>query len=121
MHYLATGKEQQYENFQCMEKFICGIPLQYPITREIKLTDQLKMNSQELLEAVLNHIPQLKSTSLPLFQNEFLQRPGKLIIKESSTRLIIERKAQDLLIDNISWNISLIKLPWHKKLFFVDW
>ncbi|MBV1923927.1 MAG: hypothetical protein KUG68_07870 [Flavobacteriaceae bacterium] len=121
LHYLATGKEKQYEHLQLMEKFLCVLPIQHPISREVVLSDEIKEKAKELLEAVLKHLPMLKSTSVGLFQNEFLQRPGKLIIENNTTKLIIEQKTQDLLLKNIPWNISVVKLPWHKRLFFVDW
>jgi len=121
LHYLATGQEKQYEHLQILEKFLCAIPLQHPINREVYLSDKLKENAEELLEAVLKHLPMLKSTSAELFQNEFLQRPGKLLLEKNTTKLIIEQKTQDLLLKSIPWNISVVKLPWHKRIFFVDW
>lgn len=121
LHYLATGKEQQFEALQLMEKFLCGMPLAFPVNREIILTTELKTKAEELLTAVLGHLPQLKSTSITLFQNEFLQRPGKLILDEGKPRLIVERRTQDILLDNLSWNLSLVQLPWIKELIFVDW
>jgi len=121
LHYLATGMEQQYEHLHVMEKFLCDVAPNETIDRDIIISKALKSKAAELLESVLTHIPQLKSTSIALFRNEFLQRPGKLVIEEQNTKLIVERKTQDILLDNLPWNISLVKLPWHKKIFFVDW
>jgi len=121
LHFLATGKEGQFEHLQLFEKFLCGVPINHSISREVKISKELKAKSTELLTAVLSHLPQLKSSSIDLLRNEFLQRPGKLILKENKVKLIIEQKTVDILLKNIAWNISLIKLPWLKNMFTVDW
>ena len=121
LHYVATGREMQTENLMVFEKFICNIPILYPINRFVKLPEEFKKNADEMLEALLNHWAVLKNSSIDLLRNEFLQRSGKIIFSGSRPRIIIERKTQDILLDKIPWNISLIKLPWQDKLLFVDW
>lgn len=121
LHYLATGKEQEFEHRHIVEKFLCGVPPHFTVDREIELSQEHKDKSAELLESVLGHLQQFKSTSITLLQNEFLQRPGKLVLEEGNAKMIVERKTQDILLDNLPWNITMVKLPWHKKLFFVDW
>ena len=121
LHYLATGKEQPYENELVFEKFLCNVPLQQPINRNIELTKDQKIACEVLLQAVLGHWESLKSKSTGLLQNEFLQREGKLILSKEKQTLIIERKAQDLLLDKLPWNIHLVKIPWKEKIIFVEW
>lgn len=121
LHYIATGKEQQFENNMVLEKFLCNLPSKYPINRFIQLEDEVKNHADEMLTAVIGHWEVMKNSSNDLLRNEFLQRPGKLIHTEGRPRIILERKTQDILIDKIPWNISMVKLPWKDKIIFVDW
>lgn len=121
LHYLATGREQPAEHEVIFEKFICNIPLFRTINRQIFLTEAQKNAANQLLKAVLEHWTTLKSNSIEILQNEFLQRDGKLTITNQKQNLFLQRKTQDLLLDRLPWNIHLVKLPWHDKILFVNW
>ncbi|WGH74154.1 contractile injection system tape measure protein [Tenacibaculum tangerinum] len=121
LHYVATKKEQQFENNLIFEKFLCNIPIQYPIERNIVLSDELKEKSEELLRAVLQNWNVLKNSSTDLLRNEFLQREGKLDLTKEQPRIIVESKTQDILLQKLHWNISMIKLPWIPSIVFIEW
>lgn len=122
LHYVATGKEQDYENAMTFEKFLCNIPIDEPIERNIVLSEEMKKEAAEMLQAVLSNWDIMKKSSAELLQNEFLQRPGKLsVIGDESPTIIIERKTQDVLLDKLSWNLSIIKLAWKKRIIYVNW
>ncbi|PIF34339.1 hypothetical protein CLU81_4978 [Flavobacterium sp. 9] len=122
LHYVATGKEQDYENAMTFEKFLCNIPIDEPIERNIVLSEEMKKEAAEMLQAVLDNWDIMKKSSAELLQNEFLQRPGKLsVIGDESPTIIIERKTQDVLLDKLSWNLSIIKLAWKKRIIYVNW
>lgn len=121
LHYIATGKEQDYENAMGFEKFLCNIPLAQPIERNIVLSDEMKKEAATMLQAVLSNWKVMKTASAELLQNEFLQRPGKLSINgDESPTIIIERKTQDILLDKLNWNLSIIKLAWKKRIIYVN-
>lgn len=122
LHYVATKKEQQFENNLIFEKFLCNLPIQSSIERNIVLSDELKEKSEELLRAVLQNWSILKNSSNDLLRNEYLQREGKLDLTKDNPTLTIERKTQDILLDTkLPWNLSLCKLPWMKELIFTNW
>ncbi len=122
LHYIATGKEQDYENAMAFEKFLCNIPIAQPIERNIVLSEEMKKEGEAMLQAVLSNWDIMKTSSAELLQNEFLQRPGKLNINgDDSPVIIIERKTQDILLDKLSWNLSIIKLAWKKRIIYVNW
>ncbi|WP_230406370.1 contractile injection system tape measure protein [Flavobacterium fluviale] len=122
LHYIATGKEQDYENAMGFEKFLCNIPLAQPIERNIVLSEEMKKEAVAMLQAVVSNWEVMKTASAELLQNEFLQRPGKLSIKGDDTpTIIIERKTQDILLDKLNWNLSIIKLAWKKRILYVNW
>ncbi|MWB94637.1 hypothetical protein GON26_09700 [Flavobacterium sp. GA093] len=121
LHYAATKKEKDYEHVMLFEKFLCGIPMQQSIRREITIEDKHKQQVEEMLLSVVEHWSALKNTSTAVLRTEFLQREGKLDWSESNPKLTIERKTQDLLLEKIPWNITIIKIPWIEKLIYTQW
>jgi len=121
LHYIATQKEQQLESDMLFEKMLCGVPIQQPINRHIILSEFIKEQSEELLQAILENWSILKNSSPDLLRIEFLQRSGLLSFKEDNPKITIERKTHDILLDKLPWGIGLCKLPWIEKLIFTDW
>lgn len=121
LHYIATEREQDYESEMLFEKLLCNIPIHQTINRNIILPDALKKESNEMLQSVLENWPVMKDSSVYLLQNEYLQRPGKIILTEGNPKIIVERKTQDILLDKLNWNLGIVKLAWKNKIIFVDW
>lgn len=121
LHYAATKQENDYEYTMLFEKFLCGLPLEYPIKREVNIEDYQKNHIEELLTAVVNHWSALKNSSTDILRTEFLQREGKLDLLDANPKLTIERKTQDILLDKIPWNISIVKIPWIEKIMYTEW
>ncbi|SEI85082.1 hypothetical protein SAMN05192553_101534 [Cyclobacterium xiamenense] len=121
VHYLATRRERPFDFELVFEKFLCGIPLTSPLSRETILSDSVKNKSEKLLESLIDHWKKLKNTGAETVRNEFLNRSGKLVIEETSDRLYVERKPQDVLLESLPWNLSLVKLPWQRKVIVVSW
>lgn len=121
LHYIATGKINAPEYDMIFEKFLCNIPMNQTINRHIKLSRKHKTQAKNVIESVQHNWAPMKKSSVALVQNEFFQRPGKLVITDSDYTLTVERKTQDILLEKLSWGIGLVKLPWHKKFIFVNW
>lgn len=121
LHYIATGKTNAPECDMIFEKFLCNIPVDQSINRHIKLSRKHKKQAKNLIESVQYNWSPMKNSSVALLQNEFFQRPGKLVIHDSDHTLTVERKTQDILLDRLSWGMSLVKLPWKEKFIFVNW
>lgn len=121
LHYAATKRENDYEHLMLFEKFLCGIPLQQSIQKEIKIDNKYKQQVEKMLDSAVHHWSALKNTSTAVLRSEFLQREGKLDWSESNPKLTIERKTQDLLLEKIPWNISIVKIPWIQKLIYTQW
>jgi len=121
LHYLATFNENIPEYKLVFEKFLCGIPHNFPIEKEGILTGKIKNEANELLMSTVNHWTALKNTSPEGLQQLFIQREGKLIQNDENFKLIIERKAQDVLLEMLPWNLSMIKLPWITGFISVEW
>ncbi len=120
-HFLATGEEEDFEFALVFEAFLCGLSLDEPLPKSVPLTDEIKDECHKLLMAVLGHWKALKSQSIPLLRKEFLQRQGKLILKDTTPRIVVERGGVDILLDKLPWAISMLQLPWHKEMMYVEW
>ncbi|MCT8339874.1 contractile injection system tape measure protein [Flavobacteriaceae bacterium TK19130] len=120
-HYLATGKTKPYEYEMGIAKLLIGFPTDRPVNRFIHLSHKQKRACDEFLIAVMKHWSALKSSSIELLRNEYLQREGKVTQKEDSMLLQFERKAQDILLDQLPWPVGVLKLPWLEKKIFVEW
>ncbi|WMJ72687.1 contractile injection system tape measure protein [Cytophagaceae bacterium ABcell3] len=121
LHYVATKTEQAFEHEMLFEKFCCNIPVGEPLPRNILLTDEMKREAENLLDAVRVHWKALKGTSSDTLRAEFLSRKGKLMLKGNFPKLIVERKVQDILLDKLPWGIGMAKFPWKKEMVFVEW
>jgi hypothetical protein len=121
LRYLATGSENFFGGNMVLEKFICGLPLKFPLARESQLSDVLKEEVVHLLVEVIRQWPVLKNTSPDGLRQLFIQRQGKLVKTGNGFKLLVERKAQDVLLEKLHWNYSIVKLPWRDELLFVEW
>jgi len=103
-----------------MEKYLCGFDPVEPIERFMPLTEAMKAESEQLLLAAIGHWDVLKNTSTDGLREAFLQRNGKLVPGDYE-RLIVEGSGIDILLEHLPWSFSLIKLPWMRKILYVDW
>ncbi|WP_265429438.1 contractile injection system tape measure protein [Chryseobacterium sp. YIM B08800] len=121
LHYIATGKTNAPEYDMVFEKFLCNIPMHQTINRHIKLSRKHKTQAKNVIESVQHNWSSMKKSSVALLQNEFFQRPGKLVVTDHDYTLTVEQKTQDILLKNLGWGLGLVKLPWKKKFMFVNW
>lgn len=121
LHYLATGHTQVAEFDLLLQKLLCNLPLEETLPNEIELTEKEKSESLQLLQSVINYWPPLKNTSAEGLRNTFLQREGKIEMKENGWLLTVEQKAFDILLEKLPWGFSTIQLPWMNNIISVDW
>jgi hypothetical protein len=121
LHYLATGNMSPQEYELAIAKILSGYPLEEPVNHSIKLTQQELTESESLLLSAIGQWEILKSTSPDGLREGFLQRNGKLYLKNGILTLQIEQGPIDMLLDHLPWNLSIIKLPWMKDILKVEW
>ncbi|MEM8525031.1 MAG: contractile injection system tape measure protein [Bacteroidota bacterium] len=121
IHYLTSGSTTAQEYELVLAKFLCGLPLNYPIPKDIQLKKEQLEEANHLLKTVVQHWSALGNTSPDGLREGFLQRAGKLAKRNDSWYLQIEPKTIDILLDRLPWGISMIQLPWKKELLLVEW
>jgi hypothetical protein len=119
--YIATGDAEIQEHRLVFPKLLCGMELAAPIERTGVITQKEMEEAEELLRIVLSYWKALKSTSIDGLRDSFLQRAGKLSVKEEDWQLDVEKKTLDILLGKLPWGFSIIKFPWMRKMVFVNW
>jgi hypothetical protein len=119
--YLASGETSTPENDLVLPKFLCGVPFNVPIDRQIILKETEKTESIKVLQAAIDHWGKLKKTSPDGLREGFLQREGKLEKRQQGWYLIVEQKSMDILLNYLPWNLRMVKLPWMEGILHVEW
>jgi hypothetical protein len=121
LHFLATGEAMAEEYELVIPKMLCAYPLQKPVDKDVRISDEEKEEAGHLLKEAIRQWEVLKSTSPSGFREGFLQRNGKLLTRNDQLYLQVEANSLDVLLDQLPWNLSIIKLPWMKKMIKVEW
>jgi hypothetical protein len=121
LQYLAFGTENNEEHELVLNKILCNIPIDEPISSGIVLTELEKAVSGELINAVLVQWEKLKNTSAESFQASFIQRDGALSRIEDNWNLKVENRGYDVLLNTLPWGLGMIKTPWMTEFIYVEW
>lgn len=124
LQFIATGQEECMEYAMPLNKLLCGLPLDHPLERFVKPSEEDKQSCEVLIRAAIKQWTVLKNTSSVELQHSFLQREGKLAIRpDEQWGLQVERKSIDILLDKLpyGWGYSVIQLPWMNNMLFVEW
>ncbi|KQC01776.1 contractile injection system tape measure protein [Pedobacter sp. Hv1] len=124
VHYLqfvATGLTQTEEPALALNKILCGIPLNEPITNEIEINEEEVSLIEGLITTMIGYWGAIGSSSIDGFRGNWLIRDGLLIEYEDKWELTIEKRAYDLLIHQSPFTFSIIKYPWMNKPLYVQW
>ncbi|NVM78413.1 hypothetical protein FHW83_004241 [Duganella sp. SG902] len=121
LQYLVDGRCDRAEPGLALNKLLCGIPLEAPIAAAIEPTGAELALCEQLLAAVIGNWPTMASTSLAALRETFLQREGRLQLKDDKWTLTVSRKTVDVLVDQINWSLSVIVYPWMPAPMAVLW
>lgn len=122
LHYLASGELDPPEYRLALAKVLCGLPLQNTLARDVELSEDEREECDTLLHVMLQHWGALRNSSADGLRGSFLMRPAKLTLRDHDEWLLqVERNSYDILLDQLPWSISMVKLPWMRKLMWVEW
>ena len=121
LQYLATGLTSFEEWDLSLNKVLCGVSLNTPISPNLELTTEEEELVRKLINGTIFNWEKMRGTRLETFRETFFMREGILYEKDNRWELIVERKAYDVLMDTMTWNISMINLSWMKKRLNVQW
>mgnify|MGYP006143546951 FL=1 len=121
LQYLADGRTRTPEHELALNKVLCGVPLAAPVDAAVDLTAEERTTCDHLLAAIIANWGAIPGTSVAGLRETFLQREGRLIVRDGAWRLTVQRKTLDLLVDRLPWSISVIVHPWMPMRLHVTW
>lgn len=121
LQYLVFGTESNEEHELVLNKILCNMPLNEPVSSGIIMTDSEIAVSSELINAILVQWDKLKNTSPLSFQASFLQRDGALSRIEENWNLKVESRGYDVLLNTLPWGLGMIKTSWMPEFIYVEW
>ncbi len=104
-----------------LNKLLCGVRTGKPIKRQVSLNPDEKQQLEGLLQGMIQNWKGLGNTSIAGLRESFLQRQGRLQLRDDAWHLLVEAKPYDMLLDQLPWSYSTIKYPWMERVIYVDW
>jgi len=104
-----------------LNKILCGIGAGVPIERQIDITDREEEAVEGLIQGMIQNWKVIGNTSIAGLRESFLQREGRLQLKDDAWHLLVEPRPYDMLLDQIPWSFSIIKHPWMERIVHVEW
>jgi hypothetical protein len=121
LHYMATGSVTAEEHELVIPKILCNYRVEEPVNTDTILSINELQEADDLMRAAITQWTILKSTSPDGLRQGFLQRNGKLQIRNEQLHIAVEKNTIDVLLDHLPWNLSMIKLPWSGAIIRVEW
>jgi hypothetical protein len=121
LQFLVYGENELSENFYPLNKILCGLGVSQVLDVGIDISQEFKIEGEELLQAVIGHWSVLKNTSIAGLRETFLQRAGKISRVEKGWKLQVEQKTVDVLLTKLPWGMGIVKLPWMNDMMYVEW
>lgn len=119
--YLVAFTEDNPEYTLMLNKLLCGMDINAPISDNVILTDEEKSEAENLISSVLIHWKEMNNTSPKIFQQTFIHREGIIFQKEGNWNVIVNHSTFDILLLKLPWGLSIIKYPWNNYLIYVEW
>jgi hypothetical protein len=118
---VALGDWQAPEFCLSISKLLCGMTPDALLAREQRPDAEQLEECSLLLAAVVDHVPALHGQSIESVRGLFLQRRGKLSVRNESWLLQVERASEDAAISLLTWPVQWIQLPWMPAALHVEW
>lgn len=118
---LVNGQHASPEYLLPLNKLLCGIKSGDIVEPGIDVTPNETAIIEGLLQGMIQNWKALGNTSIAGLRESFLQREGRLQLKDNAWHLLVEPRSFDMLLDQIPWGYSTIKYPWMERVIYVEW
>jgi hypothetical protein len=121
LQYLVDQRCDAAEPELVLNKLLCGLAPDTPVGRAITPTPDELAVCDSLLGAVIGNWAAIAATSRAGLRETFLQRDGRLQLRDGKWKLTVARKTVDVLVDMLPWAISMVLHPWMPAPLSVEW
>jgi hypothetical protein len=121
LQFMTDKRIESPEYELVLNKILCGVKSSEPITGRIDITEKEQQAVEGLIQGMITNWKGIGQTSIEGFRESFLQRRGRLKLKDDAWHLKVEQRAFDMLLDSIPWGFATIKHPWMERVVYVKW
>ena len=122
LQFIVNEQTHSPEYQLILNKILCGISTGIPICREVDISENEKKIIEGLMHGMIQNWKTIGNTSISGLRETFLQRKGKLQLKEDGMwYLTVEPGVFDMLLDSLPWSFSVIKHAWMERAVHVSW
>jgi hypothetical protein len=121
LQYLVDARTASPEPALALNKVLCGLPVEFPVEREVATTEHDLEACDALLRSLLAQWTVVSDTSVAGLRETFLQRQGRLERTSDAWKLRLQRTTVDVLVDEVPWSISVIFHDWMAEPVHVSW
>jgi hypothetical protein len=121
LQFMTAKRIESPEYELILNKILCGVKSSEPITGRIDITEKEQKAVEGLIQGMITNWKGIGRTSIEGFRESFLQRRGRLRLKDDAWHLKVKQRAFDMLLDSIPWGFATIKHPWMERVVYVKW
>ena len=121
LQFMTDKRIESPEYELVLNKLLCGVKSSEPITGRIDISEKEREAVEGLIQGMITNWKGIGQTSIEGFRESFLQRRGRLRLKDDAWHLKVEQRAFDMLLDSIPWGFATIKHPWMERVVYVKW
>ncbi len=121
LQYLAYGQTTSPEYQLVLNKVLCGVHTGKPIMKTMVISRDLEEIVEGMLQAIITNWSAIGNTTITGLRESFLQREGRLVLKDNGWHLLVEQRAFDMLLDRLPWSYGTIRHPWMERVLNVEW
>ncbi|MBS0424280.1 MAG: hypothetical protein JSR71_07635, partial [Proteobacteria bacterium] len=122
LQFMVNEQTRSPEYQLTLNKILCGVTTGIPICREIDISVHEQETIEGLICGMIQNWQTIGNTSISGLRETFLQRKGKLQLKEDGMwYLTVEPGVFDMLLDSLPWSYSVIKHSWMERAVHVTW
>lgn len=118
---LGTDSKEFSELELLLNRILVGCPFSVPLPRTLELSKEEKDMVESMMNGVKANWTKMNNTSMKIFQESFINRPGHVSQEEKRWVLTVDERAYDILLDTLPWSFRYIRYPWLKKRMYVEW
>ena len=121
LQFMVNEATQSPEYQLLLNKILCGLSTAVPICNRIEISQRDRETVENLIQGMIHNWKTIGNTSIQGLRETFLQRSGRLLLRDEMWFLTIEPGPFDMLLDQLPWSFSVIKYSWMERAIHVTW
>ncbi len=121
LQYLVDGKTIHDEQELFLNKILCGMDIDEPVTMGFDLEEKDREVTEDLLQVVIKQWDKLNNISVESFRHSFLIREGYIGLDDGNWKLQVISRGYDVLLQFIPWTYGMIRNSLMDKILYVEW